>query len=101
MHAQDTMQQVKDRVSSLRGQVDTRDVQERSEHALEQIERVPTSIYMLGILGTIALSAALFLTGRRAMALFVGLWPPTIIGLTQMTKQLHPSRDLDSMKKAA
>jgi hypothetical protein len=86
---------------NLAGHIDSEAVQERGQHALEQVEHVPTIVYLLGVFGSIALSTALFIRGRRAWALFVGLWPPTIIGLAQATKQLHPARDLHTAKKAA
>ena len=41
------------------------------------------SIYVGGTLLSILLSLALYLTGRRETAIFVGLWAPTILNLGQ------------------
>ena len=41
------------------------------------------SIYVGGNLLSILLSLALYLSGRRETAIFVGLWAPTILDLGQ------------------
>ncbi|MBI3980015.1 MAG: hypothetical protein HY331_17720 [Chloroflexi bacterium] len=56
-------------------------------------ETVPSQFYWLFAIGSIFVSAYLFLTGRRAWALFVGQWPPTILVLTLFYKMLRPSRE--------
>jgi hypothetical protein len=60
----------------------------------EPFERMPSSVYYLGMLGSIAASLYLFLSGRRWEALFVGLWPPTILNAALFYKLLHPSREM-------
>ena len=40
-------------------------------------------IYVGGTLLSILISLALFATGRRESAIFVGLWAPTILNLGQ------------------
>ena len=40
-------------------------------------------IYVGGTLLSILISLALYATGRRASAIFVGLWAPTILNLGQ------------------
>jgi hypothetical protein len=40
-------------------------------------------IYVGGTLLSILISLALYLTGRREAAIFVGLWAPTILELGQ------------------
>jgi hypothetical protein len=40
---------------------------------------IPTRIYLSAALGATALSALLYLTGKRNAALFVGQWPPTFL----------------------
>ena len=40
-------------------------------------------IYVGGTLVSILLSLALYATGRRESAIFVGLWAPTILNLGQ------------------
>jgi hypothetical protein len=41
------------------------------------------SIYVGGTLLSILLSLALYLTGKRETAIFVGLWAPTVLNLGQ------------------
>ena len=41
------------------------------------------SIYVGGTLLSILLSLALYLSGKRETAIFVGLWAPTILNLGQ------------------
>jgi hypothetical protein len=41
------------------------------------------SIYVGGTLLSILLSLALYLSGKRETAIFVGLWAPTILDLGQ------------------
>ena len=41
------------------------------------------SIYVGGTLLSILISLALYLSGRRETAIFVGLWAPTILDLGQ------------------
>ena len=41
------------------------------------------SIYVGGTLLSVLLSLALYLSGRRETAIFVGLWAPTILNLGQ------------------
>ena len=40
-------------------------------------------IYVRGTLVSILISLALYATGRRETAIFVGLWAPTILNLGQ------------------
>jgi hypothetical protein len=40
-------------------------------------------IYVGGTLVSILISLALYATGRRESAIFVGLWAPTILNLSQ------------------
>ncbi len=41
------------------------------------------SIYVGGTLLSILLSLALYLSGKRETAIFVGLWAPTVLNLGQ------------------
>jgi len=55
-------------------------------------------------LGSILLSAFLFLTGRRNWAIFIGQWPPTLLTLALFFRLLQPSREpgeISGMRKAA
>lgn len=60
----------------------------------ESFEHMPSSFYYFGMLGSIAASLYLFFTGRRWEALFVGLWPPTILNAALFYKILRPSREV-------
>lgn len=63
------------------------------ESFFEPLERMPSSLYYIGTLGSIAASLWLFMTGRRWEALFVGLWPPTILNAALFYKLLRPPRE--------
>ena len=60
---------------------------------LETIENLPSSVYYGGVFGSIALSVALFMSGKRETGIFVGLWAPTILNLGLYNKLLRPSRE--------
>jgi hypothetical protein len=60
---------------------------------LESIENLPSSVYYGGVFGSILLSIALFLTGKKQEAIFVGLWAPTIFNFGLYNKLLRPSRE--------
>lgn len=64
------------------------------ETMFEPFEHMPSSLYYFGMLGSIAASLYLFLSGRRWEALFVGLWPPTILNAALFYKLLRPSREM-------
>lgn len=57
------------------------------------VEETPTQVYFLAALASIGISGLLFLTGRRSLAFFVGLWPPTILALALFSKMLRPSHE--------
>lgn len=63
------------------------------DEALENIENLPSSVYYGGVLGSILLSVALYLSGRRHAGIFVGLWAPTILNLGLYNKLLRPSQE--------
>ena len=56
---------------------------------LESIENLPSSVYYGGVLGSIALSVFLFMSGKRETGIFVGLWAPTILNLGLYNKMLR------------
>ena len=68
----------------------------KSKDAMQQVEQLPANYYYAGVFGSILFSAFLFLTGRRNLGIFVGLWPPTILNLAMFAKQLRPSREIHS-----
>lgn len=60
---------------------------------LDGMERMPSTVYYAGVLASIGLSIALFLSGRKHSAIFVGLWAPTILNLGLYNKLLRPSQE--------
>ncbi len=61
---------------------------------LSWLEMIPVSTYILGMFGSVIASMALFLGGRRWEALFVGLWPSTVLSLGLFLKLTRPSREI-------
>ena len=55
------------------------------QHTLEEVVSMNRGkgIYVGGTLISILISLALYLSGRRESAIFVGLWAPTILNLGQ------------------
>jgi hypothetical protein len=58
------------------------------------LEQLPSSFYLYATLGSIGLSLLLRIAGRKELANFVGLWPPTILSLAMLNKTLRPSREM-------
>lgn len=67
----------------------------KGKDAMQQVEQMPANYYYAGVIGSIVFSALLFLSGKRNLGIFVGLWPPTLLNLALFTKQLRPSREVD------
>jgi hypothetical protein len=57
----------------------------RIEHFTSQ---VPSGMYLSLAMGSAALSAALYLSGRRTAGIFVGLWSPTILMMGTYNKMV-------------
>ena len=64
------------------------------DEILEGIEKMPSTVYYGGVLGSIVLSIALFASGKRETGIFVGLWAPTILNLGLYNKLLRPSHEV-------
>jgi hypothetical protein len=69
----------------------------RTATALRVAEQAPDAAYLGAMAGSMALS--LLLLGRRnkALALFVGLWPVTILNMAMLLKNRRPSREFQQM----
>jgi hypothetical protein len=52
-------------------------------------EQMPESIYYGGILASCLLSVALYASGRKSAAIFVGIWAPAILNLGIYAKLLR------------
>jgi len=68
-----------------------REMEEPQVNVFRTLEEMPTQTYIGLALGSILLSAFLFLIGRRTTALFIGQWAPTFGVFALMYKLLHPS----------
>jgi hypothetical protein len=67
------------------------------------LENISGRTYAWLALGSILVSAFLFLTGRRNWSIFIGQWPPTFLATALFFRMLHPSREpgeFSSMKRA-
>lgn len=69
--------------------------QERGKDVAQRAEEMPNSMYFGLVLGSIALSALLFMMGKRNLGIFVGLWPPTILNMALFMKQFRPSSEME------
>ena len=87
---------VRDRVNeTLERTEEARDRVRQGAHTAErQAEQIPTNVYLAGVFGSMALSMLLFMMGKRNAAVFVGLWPPTILNMAMVYKKLKPSQEL-------
>ena len=66
-----------------------KDIAESAINTMEQTTRQTTGISLMHVLtfGSIAASLALFFTGKKNAAIFVGLWPPTFQALKSAIDQ--------------
>jgi hypothetical protein len=55
-------------------------------------DRMPEEVWYWAAMGSIAVSAGLWLRGKRDWSTFVGQWPPTFLILGIFHKVLRPSR---------
>lgn len=97
--AEEVEKQVRGRVESAKDAVQstgmsTDDFRQQGRKALQSAEDIPPSVYLGFVAGSIVLSALLFVSGRKNLGQFVGLWAPTILNLALFTKRLRPSNDL-------
>ena len=62
---------------------ETGDVLEDTKNKIEQFSREKTGFSALHVLtiATIGVSIGLYLAGRKQLAIFIGLWPPTFQAL--------------------
>ncbi len=68
-----------------------------AESVLRSIDRVTTrtarvSIFHMLSLASLGASIALWFSGKKLSAIFVGLWPPTFEALKSAAEKEHPSR---------
>jgi hypothetical protein len=70
-----------------------RNIEERSSEMFAILEDIPGRTYFSIAIGSIVMSAFLFLIGRRNWALFVGQWPPTLVAMALFFRLLHPSQE--------
>ena len=69
----------------------------RTAAALRVAERTPDAAYLGAMAGSMALSLLLLGRKNKALALFVGLWPVTILNMAMLLKNRRPSREFQQM----
>ena len=57
----------------------TRTAQDVQDQYFRVTDQVPGAVWYWGAVGSILISAALFLMGKRDWSIFVGQWPPTFL----------------------
>ena len=73
---------------------DSANLTDTSKGLLAQAEQAPDTFYLGTVIGSIFLSALLLFMGKKELSIFVGLWPPTLLGLSRMMKERRPSTEL-------
>ena len=66
--------------------------QEAQEQYFRVTDQVPEEVWYWAALGSIIVSASLFLMGKRDWSIFVGQWPPSFLLFGLFHKLLRPSR---------
>jgi hypothetical protein len=66
--------------------------QKTQEQYFRVTDQVPEEVWYWAALGSIIVSASLFLMGKRDWSIFVGQWPPTFLLFGLFHKILRPSK---------
>lgn len=66
--------------------------QDAQQQYFRVTDQVPEEVWYWAALGSIIVSASLFLIGKRDWSNFVGQWPPTFLLFGLFHKVLRPSR---------
>lgn len=90
--AQETMQGMTERAKEAGGQALQR-ADEMMSTPMRVQEEMPSKVYMAAVAGSILASMGLMMAGRRDAAIFVGLWPPTILNMALYYKLVRPSQE--------
>lgn len=69
----------------------------RTASALRVAERAPDAAYLGVMAASMVLSLLFLVRENKMMALFVGLWPVTILNLAMMLKNRRPSREFQQV----
>lgn len=85
--AQATAARMEENYKGTAGQ--SKDVAESMIKTIDETTKQSTGVSLLHILtlGSIGASIALFLSGKKDAAIFVGLWPPTFQALKAVTEK--------------
>ena len=65
-------------------------LQDRQKQYFRVTDRVPEQVWYWAALGSIIVSASLFVMGKRDWSMFVGQWPPTFLLFGLFQKILRP-----------
>jgi hypothetical protein len=77
-------------MADLKTPVDTtRNVQDQYFRVTDQ---VPEEIWYWAALGSVLVSAVMFINGKKDWSIFVGQWPPTFLLFGLFHKLIKPSR---------
>ncbi|MGE0127381.1 MAG: hypothetical protein AB7U82_04665 [Blastocatellales bacterium] len=77
--------------AGMRQQYETADRIERAARRLDEPVRRKTGISLFHVLtlASIGASVSLFIAGRKDLAIFIGLWPPTFQALRAASESHH------------
>ncbi len=67
-------------------------VEQSQQSYFRVTDSIPEEVWYWAAMGSIAVSAGLWLSGKRDWSTFVGQWPPTFLILGIFHKVLRPSR---------
>ncbi|HLI06449.1 MAG TPA: hypothetical protein VKV40_07770 [Ktedonobacteraceae bacterium] len=70
----------------------TNKAQQRQQDFFRVTDQLPAEAWYWAALGSVIVSASLFLMGKRDWSIFVGQWPPAFLLFGLFYKILHPGR---------
>jgi hypothetical protein len=72
--------------------MDTAPMEQTQQDYFRMTDSIPQQSWYWAAMVSVAVSALLWLTGRRDWSTFVGQWPPTFLLLGLFHKQLRPGQ---------
>lgn len=70
-----------------------------AEKSTNFVEKLPLSGFWFAAIGSMGISALLFIIGKRQQSNFVGLWVPSLISLALFYKVLRPSKEVSDVRR--
>lgn len=71
--------------------IPTHNAKDAQQQYFSTTDQVPPEVWYWAALGSIILSAVLFVVNKREWSIFVGQWPPTFLLFALFHKLLKPS----------